>query len=103
MTARCSCARATCATAEAAGNKLGGRKFGASTVEAAYLDPARFAAELRHVFREGALCAGFSTDLGGRPNDYQRYEVAGKSILLTRDEEGRFRAFENCCRHPQLM
>ena len=30
-----------------------------------------------------------------QPNDYRRFEAAGKSILLTRDAEGRFRAFEN--------
>ena len=27
-----------------------------------------------------------------------RFEACGKSILLCRDAEGSFRAFENCCR-----
>merc|ERR1711939_781377 len=60
--------------------------------------PARFEAEREHLFLRNALSAGWSTDLK-RPHDYRRFEVCGKSLLLTRDGEGKFRAFENCCRH----
>ena len=54
------------------------------------------------MFRESVLMAGFASDLKN-PNDYTRWEVAGKSLLLTRDKEGKFRAFENCCRPTALV
>ena len=34
-----------------------------------------------------------------KPNDYKRVVLNGKSILLTRDSSGVFRALENVCRH----
>ena len=60
------------------------------------MNPKRFQAELQHLFRENVLLAALAGDLR-KPNDYRRWEAVGKSVLLTRDETGKFRAFENCC------
>ena len=65
---------------------------------ATYADPARFEAEEQVIFRESPLIVGLSSDLP-QPNDYQRFEKTGQSILLTRDSTGQFHAFENACRH----
>jgi phenylpropionate dioxygenase-like ring-hydroxylating dioxygenase large terminal subunit len=66
-----------------------------------YADAARFAAEEQVLFRESPVIAGLSGDLPA-PNDYKRFEVAGKSVLLTRDSDGIFHAFENACRHRAM-
>lgn len=63
-----------------------------------YVNPKRFQAELQHLFRENVLLAALAGDVR-KPNDYRRWEVVGKSVLLVRDAGGKFRAFENCCRH----
>ena len=65
---------------------------------ATYADSLRFEAEQQVLFRESPVIVGLSGDLPN-PNDYRRFEVAGKSMLLTRDSTGKFRAFENACRH----
>lgn len=65
---------------------------------ATYADPKRFQAECKHLFREGVLLAGFSSDVA-KPHDYKRWEAMGKSVLLTRDADGKFHAFANVCRH----
>ena len=59
-----------------------------------YVDPKRFDAEVQCMFREGVVCAGMAGDLR-EPNEIRRWEVVGKSLLLTRDAQGQFRAFEN--------
>ena len=58
-----------------------------------YVDPKRFEAEREHIFRRGVVCSGLSGDLRAA-NDYRRWEVCGKSILLTRDEGARGRCSE---------
>ena len=63
-----------------------------------YADEARFAAEQQKFFLESPLIVGLSKDLAEN-NDYKRIQIMGKSILITRDGEGVFRAFENACRH----
>jgi hypothetical protein len=62
-----------------------------------YANPQRFAAEI-DTFKKGIVIAGFSGDLA-QPNDYKRFQCFGKSLLLTRDAQGQFHAFENVCRH----
>ena len=66
-----------------------------------YADAERFAAEEQVLFRESPVIVGLSGDLPS-PNDYKRFEVAGKSLLLTRDSAGAFHAFENACRHRAM-
>ena len=65
---------------------------------ATYADEERFEAETQVLFRESPLIVGMSGDLPVN-NDFKRFEVAGKSMLLTRDSSGVFHAFENACRH----
>eukprot|EP01043_Picozoa_sp_COSAG02_P034350 COSAG02_NODE_2395_length_8958_cov_167.540354_6_plen_377_part_00 len=65
---------------------------------ATYADSGRFEAEEQVLFRESPVIVGLSGDLP-EPNDYKRFEIAGKSVLLTRDSAGEFHAFENACRH----
>ena len=74
--------------------------FGESVMlpRAAYVDPAVFAWEQKHLFGSGWTCVGFSSQLA-QPGD-QRAEPAGDgSVLLTRDEDGTLHAFANTCRH----
>ena len=47
--------------------------------------------------QDGVVIVGLSMDLA-KSHDYKRIQIAGKSILLTRDDEGQFHAFENSCR-----
>jgi Rieske 2Fe-2S family protein len=63
-----------------------------------YTDAAHFALEQRRFFSEMWVCAARVEDLG-RPGDYVVCEVAGESIILTRDAAGAFRGFYNVCRH----
>ena len=62
-----------------------------------YADEARWERECEH-FLSSAVFAGISKDLP-EPNSYRRFEVLGKSVLMTRDRQGTFRAFENRCMH----
>ena len=62
-----------------------------------YADTARWERECEH-FKTSAVIAGISTDLP-EAHSYKRFEVLGKSVLLTRDGDGVFRAFENRCMH----
>lgn len=63
-----------------------------------YVDPDRHTREV-NALKSTFLFAGVSSDLGTEPNAFLRVELMGKSVLLTRDSDGRFRAFENVCRH----
>ena len=62
-----------------------------------YCDPERFAKEVEY-FRTNFLYCGVSSDVE-RKNAFARVEMNGKSILLTRDADKNFHAFENVCRH----
>ena len=60
---------------------------------------AELLAEERNVFfRQTPLFMGLSADLPGN-GSYWADSEAGLPILMTRDGEGRFRAFANTCRH----
>jgi len=52
----------------------------------------------RELFKTTAVFAGISSDLP-EPNSFKRFVVLDKSVLMTRDNEGTFRCFENRCMH----
>jgi glycine betaine catabolism A len=63
----------------------------------AYVDPDVFAWERRHIFSSW-MCVGYSADLP-EPGSQRAVTVGNGGVLLTRDEDGRIRAFANTCRH----
>jgi glycine betaine catabolism A len=63
-----------------------------------YTDPEIFRQELETFFRSMWVCAGREEQVEN-PGDYFLSEVAGESIIATRDSGGALRAFYNVCRH----
>ena len=63
-----------------------------------YVDPERFADELKKIFRAGPTIAAPS-QLIAEPNSYHQLTLAGVPVLLTRNKEGQVKAFANVCRH----
>jgi phenylpropionate dioxygenase-like ring-hydroxylating dioxygenase large terminal subunit len=74
--------------------------FGESRMlpRAAYVDPAVFEWEKRHMFGGGWVCVGRSDQLAA-PGDMHAEPVGTGSVLLTRAEDGVLHAFANTCRH----
>jgi phenylpropionate dioxygenase-like ring-hydroxylating dioxygenase large terminal subunit len=74
-------------------------EFGHSRMlpRAAYVDPAVFAWEQRHIF-DAWTCVGYAADLP-EPGSQRAVSVGTGGILLTRDETGQVHAFANSCRH----
>ena len=72
---------------------------GAMTLEAKwYTSPEVFAAEAGRVFARHWIAVARAADIAA-PGDFLTVEVAGESIILTRNEGGELRAFYNVCRH----
>ena len=69
-----------------------------------YCDEARFALEMKQVFKRVPLMLAMTAEL---PNvgDYKAMEVIGTPLLITRGEDGKARTFVNMCSHrgAQLM
>ena len=65
---------------------------------AAYVDPAVFEWEKRHMFGGGWVCVGRSDQVAA-PGDMRAEAVGTGSVLLTRAEDGVLHAFANTCRH----
>ena len=63
-----------------------------------YYDPRHYRRELERIWFRSWLCAGRSEDLPA-PGDYRVLTVGTQSVILTRDEGLRLRAFHNTCRH----
>ncbi|HJT87941.1 MAG TPA: aromatic ring-hydroxylating dioxygenase subunit alpha [Bryobacteraceae bacterium] len=63
-----------------------------------YTDPAFFREELEWWYFREWICAG-RADAIPEPGDYFLRDVAGESVIVVRDGEGRIRAFYNVCRH----
>lgn len=63
-----------------------------------YTDPEVFRGELERFFGQMWFCAGRSEQIQ-RPGDFFLCDVAGESIIVTRDGGGEIRAFYNVCRH----
>ena len=63
-----------------------------------YYDPAQYARELEAVWYRDWVCVGRLDDLR-ESGDYLVETVGDESLILTRDREGRPRAYHNTCRH----
>jgi Rieske 2Fe-2S family protein len=57
-----------------------------------------YAKEQERIFRNRWIAAGRADRLA-RPGDYALVEIAGESLILVRDADGKMRAFYNVCRH----
>jgi nitrite reductase/ring-hydroxylating ferredoxin subunit len=63
-----------------------------------YTDPDLFRDELERYYCHDWICTGRVHRIP-HPGDYFLREVAGESIIITRDENDSLRAFFNVCRH----
>ncbi len=63
-----------------------------------YLTPAWFAREREQIFAREWACVGREEEIPN-PGDYLLVELAGESLLVTRDKDGRLHAHHNVCRH----
>jgi Rieske 2Fe-2S family protein len=63
-----------------------------------YYDPAQYARELEAVWYRDWVCVGRAGDLRAA-GDFFVVAVGDESLVLTRDRDGRPRAFHNTCRH----
>lgn len=67
-------------------------------IPAAYHDPEFFTLEQKQVFTRNWVVAGPASAVAS-PGELMLAEVAGQSIIVTRDETKTLRAFYNVCRH----
>ena len=82
---------------------LTGREIGTSILPAtAYTDQAVFAAERSAIFERRWVWAGF-THWVPTPGSSHPVTVAGRPLLLTRDQTGTLRVFHNICRHRGMV
>ena len=63
-----------------------------------YFDPAQHSRELEAIWYRDWVCVGRIEDLP-EAGDYFLIELGAERIIVTRDREGRPRAFHNTCRH----
>ncbi|MBV8490637.1 MAG: aromatic ring-hydroxylating dioxygenase subunit alpha [Candidatus Eremiobacteraeota bacterium] len=72
---------------------------GAHTLDARwYISPEVFAQEAERIFARSWIGVGRSADLG-ETGSYFLADIAGESLIITRDPAGRARALYNVCRH----
>jgi glycine betaine catabolism A len=71
----------------------------AKTLEASwYISPDVFAREQERIFATSWICIGRASDFA-TPGAFETVEVAGESLIVTRDNRGLMHAFYNVCRH----
>lgn len=63
-----------------------------------YTDPAQYAREMERFFFRRWIYVGREEAIA-KPGDYFLRDVAGESVIVTRDSAGSARAFYNVCRH----
>lgn len=63
-----------------------------------YYDPAQYARELEAIWYRDWVCVGRSEDLSVT-GDFFVASLGDESLVVTRDRDGRARAFHNTCRH----
>ena len=63
-----------------------------------YHDPAQYEKEIELIFHRVPLVVALSVDLR-EPGDYRALDIAGRSVLAVRGDDGVARAFVNACRH----
>jgi phenylpropionate dioxygenase-like ring-hydroxylating dioxygenase large terminal subunit len=71
---------------------------GRSLLQPFYCDDSVYCLDCERVWRKGWLFAGHSCEIP-KPGDYFAVEMDSDSVVVTRDGEGRVRAFYNVCRH----
>jgi Rieske 2Fe-2S family protein len=72
---------------------------GAETLPQRYFVSAEiFAEELQKIFATNWVLVGHQSQLAG-PGDYFLADVAGESLIVTKDQRSTIRAFYNVCRH----
>lgn len=64
----------------------------------AYRSPEFYAVEQQRVWSAGWVVVGYTSQVR-TPGDIFTAEVAGQSLIITRDKKGVLRAFHNVCRH----
>ena len=77
---------------------LDGYKAGYSLPGHVYRDADVYEEEIRRIFLKSWLYVGHESEIRKR-GDYFLFEVAGESVILVRDGEGRVNALLNVCRH----
>jgi glycine betaine catabolism A len=63
-----------------------------------YTDPAAFRGEMERLYWNDWVCAGRAETIP-EPGDFFLRDLAGESIIITRDRDNSIRAFYNVCRH----
>jgi Rieske 2Fe-2S family protein len=63
-----------------------------------YVDQEVFEAEQRDIFSSCWICTARASDLS-EAGSFQTFDVGGESVIVSRDHNGRLRAFLNVCRH----
>ncbi|MFL6599438.1 MAG: aromatic ring-hydroxylating oxygenase subunit alpha, partial [Chthoniobacterales bacterium] len=72
---------------------------GAETLPQRYfVSPEIFAEELQKIFAANWVLVGHQSQLAN-PSDYFLAEVAGESLIVTKDQRSTIRGFYNVCRH----
>jgi phenylpropionate dioxygenase-like ring-hydroxylating dioxygenase large terminal subunit len=64
----------------------------------AYLDPARFEAEIDVLFRQRPVFAGLSVEVP-QPGSFKALDIPKAPVVIARQPDGSLRAFLNICRH----
>ncbi|PTR12550.1 MULTISPECIES: aromatic ring-hydroxylating dioxygenase subunit alpha [unclassified Novosphingobium] len=63
-----------------------------------YIDPARYEAELKYVFKGVPVIAAPAAVLD-KPRSHYQVTIAGMPLLLTRNKDGEVKVFANVCKH----
>ena len=72
--------------------------FASTIVPDAFTSDAFFELERHHVFARGWVAVGVTSELEA-PGQYLVVQVAGQSVIVTRNRAGELRGFHNVCRH----
>ncbi len=70
----------------------------ASLPSACYYEEGHYRTELERIWYRSWLCAGRAEEIP-EAGDFRVLEIGNQSVVLTRDEARRVRAFHNTCRH----
>lgn len=74
------------------------RRPGHSLPQELYNSPEVFNFDLAAIFCQSWILAGFTCEIP-LPRGYLSVSIGGSPVVITRDDEGVFRAFHNSCRH----
>jgi Rieske 2Fe-2S family protein len=77
---------------------LGTWQSGFSLPRALYRDPEVYEQEMQRIFLKAWTYVGHQSQIPER-GDYFLFEIAGESVIVVRDAEGKINAMMNVCRH----